>query len=181
MIARAVVFGLIVGLIAVLGVALFGNGDKPVRESPLVGREAPPFELELFGGGKATLSDFRGKTLLINFWASWCGPCVKEAPVLEEAWVRYRGRGVAFIGVNVWDDKASAEKYVKTHGGGFINGMDPKGQIAVSYGIAGVPETYFVDPSGVIVGKYAGPLTSQVIDHFMEKATNSAEEKGEKP
>lgn len=181
MVARAIVLGLIIGFIAVLGVALLGDGDKPERESPLIGKEAPHFELELFGGGKVALSDFRGKTLLINFWASWCDPCVKEAPVLEEAWMKYRESNVAFIGVNVWDDKASAEKYIKTHGGGFINGVDPKGQIAVSYGIAGVPETYFVDPYGVIVGKYAGPLTSQIIDHFIEKARNSAEKGKKKP
>jgi cytochrome c biogenesis protein CcmG/thiol:disulfide interchange protein DsbE len=66
-----------------------------------------------------------------------------------------------------------ALQYVEKFGGGYVNGIDPKGEIAVEYGIAGVPETYFIDPSGKIVDKYTGILTEQSIDYFLERALSS--------
>lgn len=171
--AKLVVFAAIVVLLSLLGYAVFGNKvfSKP---SPLVGREASDFTLELFSGGKLNLSDLRGKAVLLNFWASWCMPCRDEAPALEASWKRYKDKPAVFIGIDIWDDKDSALAYIKQFGGGYVNGIDPKGNIAVDYGIGGVPETYFIDASGRIVDKYTGPLTERIIDQFLGKALSSS-------
>jgi cytochrome c biogenesis protein CcmG/thiol:disulfide interchange protein DsbE len=166
---KLLVFGAIVLLLSLLGYAVFGNKvfSKP---SPLIGREATDFMLELFSGDKLKLSDLRGKAVLLNFWASWCIPCRDEAPTLEGSWKRYKDKQVVFIGIDVWDDKDSALGYLNQFGGGYVNGIDPKGEIAVDYGVSGVPETYFIDASGKVVDKYTGPLTEDMIDHFLGKA-----------
>ena len=166
---KLVVFVAIVILLGLLGYAVFGNKvfSKP---SPLVGREASDFTLELFNGDKLRLSDLRGKAVLLNFWASWCIPCRDEAPALEESWRKYKDKSVVFIGIDVWDDKNSALTYIKQFGGGYVNGIDPKGEIAVDYGVGGVPETYFIDASGKVIDKYVGPLTGEMIDYFLRKA-----------
>ncbi len=171
-ITKLAIFAGIVVLLGLFGYALFGNREF-MKPSPLVGSEAPEFTLNLFDGGQLKLSDLRGKAVLLNFWASWCAPCRDEAPALESSWKKYKDRDVVFIGVNVWDDKDMALRYVEKFGGGYVNGVDPKGEIAVEYGIAGVPETYFIDPSGKIVDKYTGILTEQSIDYFLERALSS--------
>ncbi|MCH8028397.1 MAG: TlpA family protein disulfide reductase [Candidatus Dadabacteria bacterium] len=170
---RIGVLAVIVLILILLGFALFGGNTMVFKPSPLIGKPAQPFELALFSGGKIKLSDYRGKAVLINFWASWCAPCRIEAPILESSWNQYRQKNAAFLGVNIWDDKTEAEKYLKQYGGTFPNGADPKGETAVNYGVSGVPETYFIDPSGNIVYKFSGPLTREIIDYFMEQAINT--------
>ena len=163
------VFVAIMILLGLLGYAVFGN-KVFIKSSPLLGREASDFTLELFSGDRLRLSDLRGKAVLLNFWSSWCIPCRDEAPILEESWKRYKDKPVMFIGIDVWDDKDSALTYLKQFGGGYVNGIDSKGEIAVDYGVGGVPETYFIDSSGKIVDKYTGPLTEGMIDHLLGKA-----------
>jgi len=159
-------------LLSLLGYAIFGNRVF-LKFSPIVGQQAGDFTLELFNGEKMKLSDLRGKAVLLNFWASWCIPCRDEAPALDASWKKYRDKQAVFIGVNVWDDKDSALLYLKKFGGAYENGMDPKGEIAVEYGVGGVPETYFIDTSGKIVDKYTGPLTEEIIDYFLGKALST--------
>ncbi len=156
-------------LLGLLGYAVFGNRVF-IKPSPIVGQQATDFTIELFNGEKIKLSEMKGKAVLLNFWASWCIPCRDEAPALETSWRKYKNKPVVFIGVNVWDDKDSALLYLNEFGGEYENGRDPKGEIAVDYGVGGVPETYFIDTSGKIVDKYTGPLTEEIIDYFLGKA-----------
>ncbi|MBI2486225.1 MAG: TlpA family protein disulfide reductase [Deltaproteobacteria bacterium] len=169
------VFVGIVLLLFLFAYAIFGDKvfEKP---SPLVGTQAPDFRLNLFTGGQLKLSELKGKAVLLNFWASWCGPCRSEAPALEASWRKYRDKPVVFLGINVWDDKSNALRYIDSFGGGYLNGLDPKGEIAVEYGVAGVPETYFIDPSGKIVDKYTGQLTKETIDYFLERALSPSKQ-----
>ncbi|MGH7890556.1 MAG: TlpA family protein disulfide reductase [Thermodesulfobacteriota bacterium] len=169
------VFAGIVLLLFLFGYAIFG--DKVFEKtSPLVGAPAPDFTLKLFDGGQLSLSELKGKAVLLNFWASWCGPCRSEAPALEASWKEYREKPVVFLGVNVWDDKSNALQYINSFGGGYLNGLDPKGEIAVEYGVSGVPETYFIDPSGKIVDKYTGQLTRETIDYFLQRALSPSKQ-----
>ena len=174
-VTKLAVFAGILFLLFLFGYSIFGNKvfEKP---SPLVGTQAPDFTLNLFNGDQLRLSELKGKAVLLNFWASWCGPCRSEAPALEASWKKYKDKPVVFLGVNVWDDKSNALQYINSFGGGYINGMDPKGEIAVEYGVAGVPETYFIDPSGKIVDKYTGQLTKETIDYFLEKALSPSKQ-----
>ena len=81
-----------------------------------------------------------------------------------------------FIGVNVWDDNSSALSYMEKYGGQYPHGVDPAEEIQVNYGIGGVPETYFISPSGVIIDKFNGPLTERIIDYYIQKSINPQSE-----
>ncbi|MYB26267.1 MAG: TlpA family protein disulfide reductase [Candidatus Dadabacteria bacterium] len=167
---------LIIALLAyTLWSGLSGKGDVQTP-SQLVGRPAPEFALKSFSGEKVRLSDFRGKTLLVNFWASWCHPCREEAPALERTYMSLSGNQVEFIGINIMDDKKSAEEYIKSFGGSFVNIYDPENRIHLDYGVGGVPETFFVNPEGIITGKHRGPLTEKMIMSYIENATTYNEQ-----
>ena len=156
-------------VLALLGYALYGHRET-VKTSPLIGKDAPGFTLKLFDGKTVSLSELKGKTVLLNFWASWCMPCRQESQALEQSWLKYKDKNVIFIGVNVWDENESAAAYIEKFGGGYPQGADPGDEIQVDYGIGGVPETYFIDPSGIITDKYAGPLTEGIIDYYVNRA-----------
>ena len=164
---------LIVLVTALFAYALWiGLAGKESARTPsrLVGNPAPGFTLESFNGEKVRLSDFRGKTLLVNFWASWCHPCREEAPALEKIYMSLSGEQVEFIGINIMDDRKSAEKYIKSFGGTFVNVYDPENRVHLDYGVGGVPETFFINPEGVIAGKHRGPLTEKMIIRYIENA-----------
>ena len=108
----------ILGLISLMGYAIFGNRVN-IKTSPLVGNKAPEFTLKTFDGKDLKLSDLKGKTVLLNFWASWCMPCRQEAEALERSWQKYKDKDVVFIGVNVWDENSNALSYLKKFGGGY--------------------------------------------------------------
>lgn len=164
---------LIILIIALLAYTLWsGLSEKGNIETPsqLVGRTAPEFALKSFNGDEVKLSDFRGKTVLVNFWASWCHPCREEAPVLEKTYLSLSGGQVEFIGINIMDDRKSAEEYIKSFGGTFVNVYDPENSVHLDYGVGGVPETFFVNPDGIITGKHRGPLTERMIMGYIENA-----------
>lgn len=168
-ISKLAIFIGIVIILGIFGYAIFGN-RVIIKKSPLIASEAPNFTLDLFNGDKIKLSELRGKAVLLNFWASWCIPCRDEAPALESSWLKYKDKPVVFLGVNIWDDDSNAISYLRTYNGGYPNGKDPAGDITVNYGVAGVPETYFIDTTGKITDKYVGPLTVDIIDHFLSRA-----------
>ncbi len=138
--------------------------------SVIKGKPAPEFVLNSFDGDRITLSDYRGKTVLLNFWASWCEPCKREAPALEKTYSILSNRQVEFIGINVMDQKKDAERFLDLFGSTFINAYDPEKKIHIDYGISGVPETYFINSNGIITAKYRGQLTEEIIMHYMEEA-----------
>ncbi len=149
------------------------TGEESIQNpSQLVGKPAPGFVLESFDGEKVSLSDFKGKTLLINFWASWCHPCKEEAPTLERVYTSLSGKKIEFIGINIMDDKRSAEKYIESFGEKFVNIYDPENRVHLDYGVGGVPETFFLNPDGIVTAKHRGPLTEKMIMHYIENAIN---------
>jgi thiol-disulfide isomerase/thioredoxin len=95
-----------------IGLLAYGfTRDARYIQSPLVARQAPQFTLTLFDGKEIRLEDFRGKAVVINFWASWCIPCRAEAPALESAWQKHKERGVVFLGVNIQDRKRGRTRF----------------------------------------------------------------------
>jgi cytochrome c biogenesis protein CcmG, thiol:disulfide interchange protein DsbE len=121
---------------------------------------APDFEFTAFSGETIRLTDFKGKGVVVNFWASWCVPCRAEAPLLEATWRRERDRGIVFIGVDYLDQEHAAQAYLAEFDITYPNGPDLQSTIARRYGISGVPETFFIGPDGTIVSMVIGPLTS---------------------
>lgn len=131
------------------------------QHAPRVGSSAPGFTLRRLGGaGAVSLASLRGKPVVLNFWASWCVPCKSEAKVLEQAWARYRARGVVFLGVDFHDLAPDATRFVAAHGLRFPMLQDGSGDVTGRYGITQVPETYIVGRSGRIVAHIRGPITA---------------------
>jgi cytochrome c biogenesis protein CcmG/thiol:disulfide interchange protein DsbE len=166
-----------------IGILAYGfTRDERYIRSPLTAQQAPPITLTLFDGEVIKLEDFRGKAVLVNFWASWCVPCRAEAPALESAWQKHKDKAVVFIGVNIQDKEENARAFMKEFGVTYLNGPDPDGKIAVDYGVWGIPETFFINPQGKITYKHAGELKLPIIATKLDEAMRgivSAEGKGE--
>ncbi len=112
---------------------------------------APDFAFETFDGQSYRLSDFRGKVVVLNFWASWCGPCREEAPVLQSLWEYYQPRGdVVFLGIAYADNGPRSLAYLEEFGVTYLNAPDRGTRVSEMYHIQGVPETFIIDKDGQI-------------------------------
>ena len=146
-------------LLAVLGYGLF----KQVAGRPT--GDAPDFTLYLFEGyeyqgqDQVTLSELKGKVVVINFWAEWCVECKREADILEAVWREYQDQGVVFLGVDWVDVEPEARKYLVTYDITYPNGPDLGSKTGHAYGLTGVPETFFISKAGVVDYFKLGPLT----------------------
>ena len=133
---------------------------------PKIGGPAPSFTLKrLDAGGTLSLASLRGKPAVINFFASWCEPCKAEASVLESAWRRYKGR-VAFIGIDYHDVTSDGLRFLRAHDITYPTVQDGSGDIGEKYGLTGVPETYFVDAQGRLVGTHIAGTVAHQKDQF---------------
>jgi cytochrome c biogenesis protein CcmG/thiol:disulfide interchange protein DsbE len=131
------------------------------------GDTIPDFSLPLFSGyqyadkSEVKLSDFHGKIVVLNFWASWCKPCEQEAAELQQAWTYYQPSGkVIFLGADYVDTEPEARAYLKKFGITFSNGPDMGTKVSQLFRVGGVPETYFVDRAGVLKFVKIGPFAS---------------------
>ena len=159
-------------LLAILVLNL-GRDPHAVR-SPLIGRPAPSFTLTPVGGGPpVSLDSLRGKPVVINFWATWCVPCFQEHPALQAA-ARALSSDVQFLGVVYEDDEARVKSFLAERGQAYPSLLDDGARTAIAYGVAGVPETYFIDAAGRISAKYSLPLDPQTIVQLVAQAKAGA-------
>ena len=120
--------------------------------------------LEVMDGREVSLAGYRGRPVLVNFWASWCFECIAEHGVLMEAQERY-GDDVAIIGILYQDNVADAAGFLARYGdGGWPNLIDPAGSVAIDFGVSGVPESFFIDADGIVRYKQWGAVTRDVIE-----------------
>jgi cytochrome c biogenesis protein CcmG/thiol:disulfide interchange protein DsbE len=160
----AVTLGAVAICVALLFILKAGFGRDP-HEVPfmLSGKPAPPFTLRALDTGKpVSLEQFKGHPVVINFWASWCGPCRQEHPVLTWG-AREFGSQAVFLGIIFEDTEDNARAVLQEEGASFPQLVDPRSRISVDYGVSGVPETYFIDGNGIIMGKYVGPIDPQTL------------------
>jgi cytochrome c biogenesis protein CcmG/thiol:disulfide interchange protein DsbE len=150
-------------LLAVLGGWLLvrsgGLGGALTGSMARIGAPAPPFSLTALDGSPVRLEELAGRPVIVNFWASWCAPCVREFPLLEEARASHAAADLAVIGI-VFDDRAeAAASFMAENGAGWTAAMDPGGNVARAYGIYGPPETFFIGRDGIVAGHQIGELT----------------------
>ena len=140
-----------------------GSGGAP-QLTTFGGGPAPAFSLPDLTDPTRTLSlsQFRGRPVLVNFWASWCIPCRKEMPLLEAAYRRVHGR-VAFLGVDTNDTRSAALSFLRQTGVTYPSAYDPHGTAATAYGLFGLPTTVFVAPDGKIFERHVGALSSDAL------------------
>lgn len=151
-------------VVVLLGLlALFAMGltlDPSKVPSPLISKPAPAFELPVLDGQGAVLTqgELKGQALLVNYWASWCTPCLQEHPLLMEL----SRAGVKIIGINYKDEPQAARQWLARHGNPFaLIAQDLQGTAGLDWGVYGVPETFVLDAQGVIRHKQIGPLTRE--------------------
>jgi cytochrome c biogenesis protein CcmG/thiol:disulfide interchange protein DsbE len=170
-------------------VALLAYGfrvDPREIPTPLPGKPAPTFALEVFAPGEAPLAmnigdtvhmdGLRGKVSVLNFWASWCVACRSEHTDLSETARSYAGGPVQFLGVLYRDTPAPALRWIEDMGGqSYPSVDDPTARMAIDYGLYGVPETFIIDPNGVVAYKHVGPISAgelrKWIDSLMPRTT----------
>lgn len=159
----AVIGALVVALLLGLAYLSIAGGSQSWAPDPDRRPAAPPLagpELSAVGtsGGEVALADFRGRPVVVNFWASWCPPCRAEARDLERVSRAYRDRGVVFLGVDIQDTEDEARRFLRDYDVTYPNLRDATNALAVSYGVNGIPTTFFVDRDGRVAGSRTGPL-----------------------
>ena len=179
---RLIVLGFLVPVLALLSLlawASITSGGQPgslgvnndFGEIEIAKDAAPQFGLDLFQGGRVELAQLDGMIVFLDFWASWCAPCRQEAPELGEVYREYQGRPVEFLGVNIWDDSSAAQDYLILFDVPYPNGRDADGTVAIDYGVRGIPEKFFIGPSGSVLKKFVGPISGadlrQVLDDLL--------------
>jgi peroxiredoxin len=141
-------------------------GDRP----PKVGAPASDFSLPDLNGHTQRLSDYRGKIVLVNFWATWCKPCTIEMPAMQSGYDKLRAKGLVVLAVNELEDTEKVREHIQTYGHTFPVLMDRDNQVANMYGVFGLPVTVFIDEHGV-VREYiqGGLLTEEKIHHVVNQ------------
>jgi cytochrome c biogenesis protein CcmG, thiol:disulfide interchange protein DsbE len=165
----------VAAVVVVFGVVLALNvGTDPQADqlkSRLLDKDVPAFEVKTLDGQTVTADDLAGKTVIVNFWNTWCVPCRNELPALQRFWTEHKDDGdVVMLGI-VRDDPASeVRKYVKKNGIDWTIGLDPGAQAALDFGTRGQPETFAVSPSGRIVGYQLSEMSTAGLDAMVQRA-----------
>lgn len=142
-------------VVAALAAALLRPNSGP--SSPLIGKPVPAFTLVTLSGQSLSLGGQGGGPAVINFWASWCVPCREEAPLLRE--FAQKARNVRVVGVIFQDQPEAARAFEQEFAIPYPSVLDPQSRTAIDFGVAGVPETFFIDAQGIVQAKQSGPLT----------------------
>ncbi|MFC1962861.1 peroxiredoxin family protein [Chloroflexota bacterium] len=138
--------------------------------APKVGRRAPDFTLADLEDNQVSLSDFRGKTVFLNFWATWCPPCRAEMPEIEAVYQKYRDKNVVVIGVDLFESEDKISQFVQQGGYSWTFAIDSMGEVSKNYRVAAIPASFFIDREGIIRAVNIGPMTMRAMEAKLAEA-----------
>ena len=130
-------------------------------QAPQVGELAPDFQLPNLEGQSISLSDFRGEPVLVNFWASWCGPCIYEMPFIQEVYEEWSASGLVVLAINKGESLSTAKDFMQSNNYSFPVLLDISQDVALEYNIWGIPTTFFIDRDGIIQATKVGAFSSK--------------------
>ena len=157
-----------VGLLALLLTQLLTPAPN-AGSDPLVGHPAPDFSVAMLspdtGNTALSLSNFKGKPVVLNFWASWCAPCKEEVPLLESSWkqVQEQGKDVVFLGIDYQDSNNDAISFLQLYGITYPIVLDADGSVALKFSVTSLPQTIFINRNGTVMSRVPRELTAQVL------------------
>jgi cytochrome c biogenesis protein CcmG, thiol:disulfide interchange protein DsbE len=166
----------VVAVVLPAGAALLDRGDPATRLKPVTsssapaaqtyppGTPAPALRLPGLDGGQVDLASLRGRPVVVNFWASWCDPCVREFPLLRQAAAGHRQDRLTVVGVLSGDSPAAARPFLRRNNATWPIALDPNAATATAWGAVGLPHTYFIRPDGTLASHQLGELTQASLD-----------------
>ena len=164
-----------IGLLALLLKLLLTPAPNAAVSDPLIGHPAPDFSLAMLRPkgeqSQLSLSNFKGKPVVLNFWASWCDPCKEEMPLLENTWqqMQAQGKNVVFLGIDFQDSNGDATSFLQQYSITYPIVLDANGSVANNYGIASLPVTIFINRNGTVTSRVARQLTRQALSSNLQQ------------
>jgi len=166
----AILVGILISVPLLIFLALGFQANPRALDSPLVGQAAPAFELVDLSDRAVSLEALKGKPIVLNFWATWCQPCIAEHPTLIRMAERWSGRA-HFLGVIYQDEVGNIERFLDRRGSWGTTLVDPSSDVAIRYGVYGAPETFIIDTEGQIREKVTGPMTMAQLEKLLSEAS----------
>lgn len=163
-----------IGLLAIILTQILTPAQQ-ASSDPLLGHVAPAFSLATVnsasGRGKLALADFAGRPIVVNFWATWCGPCKEELPLLQTTWkkLQAQGKDVVFLGIDFQESGSDVMPFLRQYGITYPVLLDASGSAASKYRIASLPDTFFIDRQGKVVDKILQQLTDQALSKGLQE------------
>jgi len=171
--------------LGLFGLPRLGKGRAAHSDSPLIGSPAPDFMLRTLSdaglGNTQRLSDLQGKTVVLDFFASWCGPCRQQAPIVERVARRLSGPALAVVGVNTSDEFADAQRYLSAHRPSYQVLFDADAQAATAFDVTGLPTLLVIDKRGVVRAVEMGVVGEKDLEGLIRDADNADRAESEKP
>ncbi|MFP5113448.1 thiol-disulfide oxidoreductase ResA [Bacillaceae bacterium C204] len=148
---------------------LYANFTKDTKQKVAVGAQAPDFALVDMQGNKHQLSDYKGQGVFLNFWGTWCPPCKKEMPYINNQYHQYKDKGVQVLTVDIQESELAVNQFAERLKLDFPIMIDTDKEVMNTYGIDPLPATFLIDKNGKVVEYYTGELTEEKVREFMEK------------
>jgi cytochrome c biogenesis protein CcmG/thiol:disulfide interchange protein DsbE len=167
---RWLLLTVVVAVAALLGLLFWGMLRGPsstVGGAVPLNKPAPNFTVTTIDGRQLSINELRGKTVVLNIWASWCVPCRDEAGELNRSYALYKDRNVVFVGIAWNDNDGEVRKFIEQYRVPYDIALDAEGRIAIDLGITGVPETFLIDAEGRLTQKWVGPITSAQLNGLL--------------
>jgi len=156
-------------LAAAVVYTLYANFARDHKQKVAVGNPAPDFVLTDMQGQKHQLSDYRGQGVFLNFWGTWCPPCKKEMPYINNQYQQFKDKGVQVLSVDIQESELAVQQFADRYNLQFPIMIDKDKEVMTTYGIDPLPATFLIDKNGKVVKYYTGELTEKKVREFMEK------------